>query len=221
MTSTFPLEQEAKFWVPDLAAFRAHLEALGAQPLTPRTHEYNLRFDTPTEELTQEGRVLRLRRDRRVTLTYKGPGRAQDGLLVRQELEMEVPDFDLARRLLEALGYRVVFVYEKFRTLYRFGEVVIALDETPVGTFVEIEGPSPKAVMEAARKLGLDPAMAIPHSYASLFREVRERLGLPVRHLTFDEWAHQGVDLNRLGLRPGWRPEALPSSGCGRADAPR
>lgn len=205
-------EQEAKFWVPDLEAFRAHLEAQGARPLAPRVHEYNLRFDTPAEHLTREGRVLRLRRDRRTTLTYKGPGHAQEGLLIRQELEMEVPDFDLARHFLEALGYRVVFVYEKFRTLYRFDDVLIALDETPMGSFVEIEGPSPEAVLEAARTLGLNPSMAIPHSYASLFREVQERLGLPVRHLTFEEWAHRRVDLTRLGLRPGWQPEALPSS---------
>ncbi len=210
------LEQEAKFWVPFLRAFREHVERRGGELLAPRRHEYNLRFDTPQADLARDHRVLRLRRDRKVTLTYKGPARNEDGVLVRLEIEVELADFDQARRLLEALGYRVALAYEKYRTLYRVGETVLALDELPMGTFVEIEGASPAQVRQAARHLGLDVSAAVPFSYAALFHRLQEALGLPVAHLTFEAFRDLPlVDLRLLGLRPAWRPPVLESSSEG------
>ncbi len=206
MTSPKDLEQEAKFWVPDLKAFQEHLKRSGAEELRPRVYERNLRFDTPEGHLTQQGRVLRLRKDHKQTLTYKGPGRAQQGLLVRQEIEMEIPDITTAQRLLEALGYQVIFVYEKFRTLYRLDEALIALDETPIGSFVEIEGPSPDLVRSIAQRLGMDPTQALPYSYASLFRKLREHFGIQARNMTFQELASLSVSLEALGIKPAWKP---------------
>ncbi len=199
-----PFEREAKFWVPALEAFQRHLEAQGARLLQPRTWEYNLRFDTPQGDLTRQRRVLRLRQDRRLTLTYKGPGQVHDGVIQREELEIEVSDLETARRLLEALGYRVVMVYEKFRTLYHWQGVDIALDETPLGTFVEIEGPTLDLVRRRAWALGVDPGRAVPESYASLFQRVREHFGLPVTDLTFEALAPYTFDLTQLGLQPAW-----------------
>ena len=42
------------------------------------------------------------------------------------------------------------------------------IDETPIGTFLEIEGPV-SAIHEAARALGRGPADYIADSYAALF----------------------------------------------------
>jgi adenylate cyclase class IV len=55
-------ELEVKFYLSDLPALRARLEAAGAQLFKPRVHEINLRFDTPSGDLTRGYRVLRLGR---------------------------------------------------------------------------------------------------------------------------------------------------------------
>ena len=43
-------------------------------------------------------------------------------------------------RVLEELGFHVWFRYQKYREEFALDDVMIAVDETPVGTYVEIEG---------------------------------------------------------------------------------
>ena len=78
-------EIEVKFFVQSLPAVLARLERLGASVTLPRVFERNLRFDTPGGELRQAQRVLRLRQDAAVRLTYKGPGEVRAGVQVRAE----------------------------------------------------------------------------------------------------------------------------------------
>ena len=59
---------------------------------------------------------------------------------MRDEHETVVGDGEVLQRVLEELGLHVWFRYEKYREEYAAEDVTIALDETPVGTFVEIEG---------------------------------------------------------------------------------
>ena len=107
-------EIEVKFYVRGLISTEKLLQELGADQVQARTHEYNLRFDTPDGELTQRDHVLRLRKDSAARVTYKGPGFTLDGVYHRKEIEFAVSDFDAAQTLLEALGYQVSMVYEKF-----------------------------------------------------------------------------------------------------------
>ncbi len=179
------IEREVKFWVRDLPRVRQRLEALGARLVQPRVHERNLRFDTPDRALTRQRRVLRLRQDRRATLTYKGPGDAHAAVATREEIEVPVGDFAAARRLLEALGYRVVLEYEKYRAVYAWREALVMLDETPLGDFVEVEGPSEAAIRAVAADLGLTWEHRLTASYAALFDRLRARLHPRPAHLTF------------------------------------
>jgi adenylate cyclase class 2 len=70
--------------------------------------------------------------------------------------------------LLGRLGFQPVFRYQKYRETYRWGQVEIVVDETPVGTFLEIEGPI-AAIHETARALGFGPERYLAESYPSLF----------------------------------------------------
>lgn len=189
-------ETEAKFYVRDLGVIQARLLALGARLLHPRAYELNLRFDLPDGSLRAAGRVLRLRRGDDVRLTYKGPSENLEGALSRPEIEVTVGDFETARQILEALGYRLAATYEKYRTTYQlqtsevpqdFGSLVhVMLDELPYGNFVEIEGPDVKTLQRIAGDLGLDFAAAIPASYLALFERLCENLHLDPTLLTFE-----------------------------------
>lgn len=195
-------EVEVKFYLNDLPAFEARLRALGAKVVQQRVFEANLRFDTPERELTRAHRVLRLRRDERIRLTYKGAAQPGQAVGVRQEIEFEVNDFDAARRLFEALGYQVAVMYEKFRTTYVLGAVEVMLDEMPFGGFTEIEGPGAEEIHAAAERLGLKWHTRCITSYLELFQRVKERRGLRAEHLTFEQLAGVVFTAEDLGLQP-------------------
>ena len=178
------LEIEAKFWVPELEAFRARVLGAGGRVVMPRQLEHNERFDTPDGRLRRGGEVLRLRRDQRQTLTFK---RALASPEVRAETEIEVDDLAAARSLLLGLGFVPIFIYEKYRQVLALDDTQVMLDELPFGTFVEIEGPSLEAIGRAAASLGLDWTRRVPRSYLSIFEALRLRLGLTAEHATFAE----------------------------------
>jgi adenylate cyclase class 2 len=91
-----------------------------------------------------------------------------EGVKSRPEVEVGVGDGALTRTLLELLGYQRVFRYQKYREVWRWRDVEIVLDETPVGPFLEIEGPV-DTIHAAARALGRGPDEYIRESYVALF----------------------------------------------------
>lgn len=181
-------ETEIKLWASDLAAVAARLAALGAQLHSPRTAERNLRYDRSDGSLSAQGQVLRLRQDAAVRLTYKAPH--GDDPHTRTELEIGVSDFETTHQLLQALGYHVAWRYEKFRTTYWLDACEIVLDELPFGDFVEVEGGSITALEAVITRLGMADAPRFTQSYSELFFSVRERLSLPFRDLTFENFRH-------------------------------
>ncbi len=194
------MEIEAKFYLRDLTAFRQRLETLGAVQVKARHHELNLRFDLPDGSLTRAHRVLRLRQDGRALLTYKGAGQEGTEVAVRQEVEVEVSDADACRRLLEALGYQVSMIYEKYRTTYRLGNVEIVLDEMPFGLFCEIEAPDAGTIHQLAERLHLNWQARIAMGYYTLFDQLKAASGLNIRDLTFDNFRQNPVDLSIIGI---------------------
>jgi adenylate cyclase class 2 len=195
-------ELEVKFYVSNLPAVEARLQALGAHLTQPRVLEVNLRFDTPDGDLSRSQRVLRLRQDIIARLTYKGPASGLGGARLRQELEFEVSDFTVARAFLEALGYQVMMIYEKYRTAYDLDGVEVSLDELPYGTFAEIEGPDPETIQAVTRKLGLEWDATIPASYTVLFDQLKARLKLDLRDLSFDNFKELHVMPSDLDVQP-------------------
>jgi adenylate cyclase, class 2 len=142
----------------------------GFEILHPRIFERNLIFDTPDLALRNSNRLLRLRdAGGHATLTFKGP--AEIGKhKSREEREVHPDRFDAMQIILERLGYRVTFEYDKHRTeFHRPGESGIAtIDETPVGTFMELEGEA-SWIDRTAAALGFRESDYILASYATLY----------------------------------------------------
>lgn len=200
--SAYQQELEVKLYLSDLPAYQKRLEALGARLKEPRLHEINLRFDTNDGTLTDAAQVLRLRQDTAARLTYKGPGETLNEVYARKEIEFAVSDYNSARDLLEALGYQVSLMYEKYRTTYEIDGLQVTLDEMPYGNFTEIEGPDPKGIRSMADSLGLDWEARIVDSYTSLFDHLREKLGLTFRDLSFDNFGGIDITPQDLGIIP-------------------
>jgi adenylate cyclase class 2 len=181
-------EIEAKFYISNLDRISARLQELQARVIQQRLRETNLRFDLPDGGLRAKGQVLRLRQDTESRLTFKGSGKERSGVLKRQEIEFIVEDFEKARQFLEALGYREVILYEKYRTTYGFEDALIMLDELPYGSFLEIEGETVEQIQSVATRLNLDWDTTIRTSYTALFELVKKTLGLSFRDLTFNNF---------------------------------
>ena len=73
------------------------------------------------------------------------------------------------------------FRYEKYREEFSHEDVTVAIDETPVGVFVEIEG-SEEGIAAMAEALGRGPADYLLDSYRGLFL----KSGLGGRDMVFD-----------------------------------
>ena len=198
----------------DPASLEARLESSGARLIQPRVHEFNLRFDTPDGQLARASRVLRLRQDSDARLTYKGPSKLDSGVTVRQEIEFRVDDFAAARRLFEALGFEIEFIYEKYRAVYALDlkpgrsqqeapdELLVTIDQMPFGDFAEIEGPGSAAIQSAAARLGLNWQARILHSYAAMFKDLKSGHNLNFRDLTFANFDGLDIPPASLGAVP-------------------
>ena len=172
------MEVEIKLRLASVTEGRRRLREAGFRVERRRVLEHNVIFDTPGKALRRRGVVLRLRTTgARSLVTFKGP--AQGGKhKIRQEIEFELQRGGGPRlvQVLEALGYLPAFRYEKYRTEYalptgagRAASGLAMLDETPVGAFLELEGP-PRWIDRMALRLGFREDDYITASYAELHR---------------------------------------------------
>jgi adenylate cyclase class 2 len=180
------LEREIKLRFGTVEQARAAVHAAGAAPLRCRRLQEDALLDDQDETLKQRRCVLRVRVESgRSLLTFKGPVQPSP-MKVREEIETVVGDGEMLLRCLEQLGYSVWFRYQKYREEYALNDVIIAIDETPVGVFVELEGDE-HGIMEATRALGRTPDDFMLDSYRSLFMEHRRAHGLPTTDMLFEE----------------------------------
>ena len=165
------LEIEVKLRVADTPLIRDRIEKAGAKLVQARELEDNRVFDFPDRTLQRRGEMLRIRfLERGVTLTFKGPGRVEHGKKVREETESVLPPSEgmALTKILERIGMRQAFRYQKYRTTWELGGVHTTLDETPIGTFLELEGSS-GAIDAVASVLGYTTDDYIASSYRDLY----------------------------------------------------
>jgi adenylate cyclase class 2 len=198
-------EIETKLRVPDVAGLQGRLKYLRAREITPRTYESNTLYDTPRQDLRRRGMLIRVRTEQPASsfgmrrprenaaalLTYKGPSSSKNAkklgshskirghFKIKDEAEVSVAGAGELASILRALGLRPTFRYEKFRTTYALPAVrglKIELDETPVGTYLELEGPV-AAINRAAHLLGYARNDYMTDTYGSLYLAACRRLG--------------------------------------------
>lgn len=195
-------EREIKFYIQNLPAMAERLHICGAQLTRERTLERNILMDTSDRRLRNTGSLLRLRQDDRARVTYKEKTRVESGIRTRTEIEFTVDNFSVARKLFEALGYQATVIYEKFRVVYRLGDVEVTLDELPIGNFVEIEAPNNAMIEGVAQILGLEWSKGIALNYLGLFEVARRKLGFSFNDLTFENFREIEVLARDLGVAP-------------------
>jgi adenylate cyclase class 2 len=184
-TAGMGLEVEIKFKIEDLKALTRKLRTSGFRLLTRRTHEMNTLYDLPGQPLRGKGEVLRIRKyGDRWTVTFKAKGKAGRHKS-RKEIETRVEDGQALAEILEALDFAPSFSYEKFRTEWSDGQGHVVVDETPIGNFGEIEGPS-RWIDAVARSLGISSDQYITDSYAVLFLKWKQQTGSRAQDMLFN-----------------------------------
>jgi adenylate cyclase class 2 len=179
-------ENEIKVAVPDLAALEERLLTLHFQVLHPRVFESNVIYDTPAAELRARGELIRIRQaGARSIFTYKGPATVTRHK-EREEMEVLVDSPETMGTILQRLGYVPRFRYEKFRTEWAIpgDEGVVMVDETPVGVYMEMEGPA-EWIDTVAGRLGYREADYVNLSYARLYVKECERRGVEAADMVF------------------------------------
>jgi adenylate cyclase class 2 len=176
-------EVEIKLPFASADAARERITGLDAQERTPRQFEDNIVLDRDDLALKRGGMVLRLRtKGGHAVLTLKSPVSGEHRHKVRHEDETEVADPDAIARLFRRLGYTPYWRYQKYRTVYTLDELVICLDETPLGCFVELEGP-PDQIDRAARRLGFTAEQYVRDTYRTLHEREAHLRGRPMGDL--------------------------------------
>ena len=117
------------------------------------------------------------------TLTFKGPP-LPDIMKVREELETTISNGELLLRILLKSGWNVSFRYQKYRKEFQKDDVVIAIDETPVGTFIELEGKE-TTITRLARTLGHTTDDYVIASYRQLYVEHCIKTNKPIGNMVF------------------------------------
>jgi adenylate cyclase class 2 len=196
-------EIEIKLRITDYRAIEQKIIALGAI-LQPRVLERNTLYDTPQSDLRRRGMLLRIRietpvphnkrttRRERLILTAKAPPQTprtrKRPSRYKERAEREQVVVTKSSRhyaaTLTSLGFRPAFRYDKFRTTFRLPNLHLDLDETPAGTFLELEG-QPQAIDRAARALGFTKKAYLRATYWDLYAADCRRRGTVPKNMLF------------------------------------
>jgi adenylate cyclase class 2 len=178
------IEREIKLRFESAPAARAAVVATGAALVHARRLQDDCLLDTPDDVLRHRRSVLRVRQEGDGgMLTFKGPVQPAP-VKIREEVETLVADGPLTLRIFEELGFRVWFRYQKYREEFVIDGVMVAIDETPVGVFVEIEGDE-QGIAQVAHALGRRPADYLLDSYRTLFVRYCKERGVPPTDMLF------------------------------------
>ncbi len=147
--------------------------------------ELNLVFDLPDSLFKKKGFLLRLRKAKKNTLTFKSPVKAKGKFKERKETELQIKNFKRTKELLEKMNFQSFFVYEKKRESFELNSTEILLDELPfIGFYLELEG-TKKGINETEKLLGLKKKNRITKNYLQLFLDYKKKKRLKAKNMLF------------------------------------
>ncbi len=189
MRQSEALEQETEVKIPvrESASLQQRLTSIGFAISAPRVFEANTLYDTSDSALRRADMLLRLRQSgSQGILTWKGRG-APGPHKSRPELETPVASLKTLDKILRQLGYLPGFRYEKYRTEFESPDPQggkITFDETPIGQFLELEGPG-NWIDSTARKLDFFPSDYVLSSYGKLYLDYCAQRGVQPGNMVF------------------------------------
>jgi adenylate cyclase, class 2 len=170
-------ETEIKVEVVDVEGFCLQLDVLNPKVLAERHFEDNYVLDFPDGELKSGQCLLRVRFAKGCGfLTFKGAPRPDGIFKTREELETRLEDGVTMLQIIERIGMSVCFRYQKYRREFARDQVHIAVDETPIGNYVELEG-TEDGIRALAKKMGIAESRFLSLSYYSLYLEHCQKTG--------------------------------------------
>lgn len=152
---TIDQEIEAKFLNVDHDEVRAKLQAAGAHLEQPMRLMRRDLYDYADRRLQADnhGRLRVRDEGNKVTVTYKRGGDGE----YSTEVEAVVDSYENMCKIFEAIGLEHFTHQESKRETWLLGDVEVVLDEWPwLNPYIEIEGPSEAAIMQASADLGFD-----------------------------------------------------------------
>jgi adenylate cyclase class 2 len=181
----FSLEREIKLTFESPVAARQAIGRIGATPRGLRRLQQDFLLDTADGRMRNLSSILRLRIEPdTAAVTFKGPVQAA-GMKLREEIETPVADGAAMLAILGHAGFAVWFRYEKYRQEFSAPGIVVAIDETPVGTFVELEGDA-TAIDRVASELGRGPEEYLLDSYRGLYLKHCAARGIAATDMIFE-----------------------------------
>jgi adenylate cyclase class 2 len=193
------VEIEVKIAMLSAARARRILRDRKFSVVSPRVFEQNLVLDNARGTVKSSGLLLRVRTSGRrgktdgALCTFKGPAKeTPTHHKQRVEREFVADSADECLAVFAGIGFHPAFRYEKYRTTYarraRKGESakrgLVTLDETPIGVFMELEGPA-AWIDRTAKELGFSRADYITMSYSRLWDRWRETHKMPMGNMVF------------------------------------
>ncbi len=167
-------EIELKVVFKDFKDLKKKLKHLKAKKVNPKTFEKNIIYDHKDINLKRKGVLLRLRKfGKKNILTLKKASKGKEGFKVREEINLDVESFEKTENFLKSLGFFKTFSYEKWRENYSYKGLIISLDETKVGNFMEVEGEY-KDIWDFLKEIGVSKEKTLTLTYMDLFKSLKK-----------------------------------------------
>lgn len=178
------IEQEVKFEVPNIKNILKKLKEIGATEIAT-DFQRTIRFETENDDLLSKGMFLRVRSGHGDVITLKRKISEDNAdFKEREEIETKVEDLAKMRKIINYLGFTKEFIFEKYRSNWKYKGAEISVDELPFGNYLEIES-TPELINEIAKDLELDNKYRKALTYWDLFEKYKKANNLTGDNIVF------------------------------------